>query len=116
MKLYDDYKEKGLVIIAVHDDSLDSVQALRAKLDIVRRETWPGWNGRNLPFLIALDGGGPTRIKYTSATANGATTAAYGITSFPTTIAVGRDGNVIGEVSVRDEDGLREIQKLVKAK
>ena len=117
MKLYDDYKDKGLVIIAVHDDSLDSAQALRGKLDIVRRETWPGWNGRNLPpFLIALDGGGPTRIKYTSATANGATTAAYGITSFPTTIAIGRDGNAIGEVSVRSPEDIQEIVKLLDPK
>jgi len=116
MKLYDQTKDKGLVIIAVHDDSLPSIAELNQKLDQLRQEDWPGWKGRNLPFLIALDGGGQTRIKYTSFTSSGATTAAYGITSFPTTIAIGRDGNVIGEVSVRSDDGIRHIEELLDSK
>ncbi len=116
MQLYDETKNKGLVIIAVHDDSLDSIAELDQKLEGLRHKDWPGWNGRNLPFLIALDGGGNARIKYTSYTSRGATTAAYGISSFPSTIAIGRDGNVIGEVSVRSPEGLREIEKLADSK
>jgi thiol-disulfide isomerase/thioredoxin len=115
MKLYDEEKDKGLVIIAVHDDSLGSVAELDEKLEVLRHEDWVGWKGRNLPFLIALDGGGETRVKYSSFTARGATTAAYGITSFPTTVAIGRDGKVIGEVFVRG-DGIKEIEKLIEAK
>jgi thiol-disulfide isomerase/thioredoxin len=116
MKLYDQTRDKGLVIIAVHDDSLPSIAELNQKLDEIRQEAFPGWNGRNLPFPIALDGGGQTRIKYSSFTARGATTAAYGINSFPTTIAIGRDGNVIGEVSVRSDDGIRHIEELLDSK
>jgi hypothetical protein len=113
MKLHDEFKDKGLVIIAVHDDSADSIQDMEKKLETVRHEAWAGWGERDLPFLVALDGGGPTRIKYSSATARGATTAAYGIHSFPTTIAIGRDGRVVGEISVRDPDIHSKVQKLL---
>jgi hypothetical protein len=54
--------------------------------------------------------------QYTSSTIKGATTAAYGINSFPTTLAIGRNGRVIGEVSVRDPEGLAEINKLIDSK
>jgi len=113
MKLHDKFKDKGLVIIAVHDDSADSIEDMDRKLETVRNAPWAGWGGRDLPFLIALDGGGPTRIKYSSATARGATTAAYGIHSFPTTLAIGRDGRVVGEVSVQSPDLQSQVQKLL---
>ncbi|MGA3067567.1 MAG: redoxin domain-containing protein [Tepidisphaeraceae bacterium] len=113
MKLYDEFKDKGLVIIAVHDDSVDSIQQMDRKLEKIRQLPWAGWGGRDLPFLIALDGGGPTRIQYTGTTDRGATTAAYGITSFPTTVAIARDGRVVGEVSPGSPQGRLEIEKLI---
>jgi thiol-disulfide isomerase/thioredoxin len=115
MALHDELEDQGLVIIAVHDDSLDSIDALKPKLEKLRNTPWTGWNGRNLPFLIALDGGGPTRVKFASTYTKGATTAAYGISGWPTTIAIGRDGRVIGVVDSRSEKGRDEIRKLVKA-
>jgi thiol-disulfide isomerase/thioredoxin len=116
MKLDDEEKDKGLAIIAVHDDSLGSIAELDEKLEVLRHEDWLRWKGRNLPFLIALDGGGETRVKYSSFTARGATTAAYGITGFPTTVAIGRNGKVIGEVSVWSDKGRNEIEKMVEGK
>ena len=65
------------------------------------------WGGRDLPFLVALDGGGETRIRGMIQTARGATTAAYGVTSFPTTLLVGRDGTLLGPVDTRDLDAAR---------
>lgn len=112
MKLHDEFKDKGLVIIAVHDDSVDSIADMDRKLRDIRQKVW---TGRDLPFLVALDGGGPTRIKYTGTTDRGATTAAYGITSFPTTVAIGRDGRVVGAVSVRSPDGRQQIETLLEA-
>jgi thiol-disulfide isomerase/thioredoxin len=113
MKLHDEFKDKGLVIIAVHDDSADSIADMEKKLETVRHQPWAGWGDRDLPFLVALDGGGPTRIKYSSATARGATTAAYGIHSFPTTVVIARDGRVVGGISVRAPDIRSQIQKLL---
>ena len=116
MKLHDEFKDKGLVIIAVHDDSVDSIAEMEQKLDRVRNESWSGWKGRHLPFLIALDGGGPKRIKYSNSTCQGATTAEYGIEAYPTTLLIGRDGNVIGEVEVRGPAAHEKVQKAIEAK
>ncbi len=114
MKLYDQFKDQGLVIVAVHNDTADSIEDMDRKIATVKNEAWAGWNGRMLPFLIALDGGGPTRIRYSNATEDGATTAAYGITSYPTAVIVGRDGRVVGEFDVRDADAAKKMEKILK--
>ncbi|HXE55191.1 MAG TPA: TlpA disulfide reductase family protein [Tepidisphaeraceae bacterium] len=109
-KFYDELKDRGLVVIGVHDDSVASIQEMDAKLAQDRAKFW---GGRDLPFPIALDGGGPTRIMYTTITARGATTAEYGIVSFPTTLVIGRDGKVLREIDVRDADARKQIETLL---
>lgn len=94
MKLHDEFHEKGLVIIAVHDDSVGSIAEMDTKLEDIKKSIWAG---KDLPFLVALDGGGETPIEGRQGTrARGATTAAYGIDSFPTQILIDRDGKVVG--------------------
>ncbi|MGA2439902.1 MAG: TlpA disulfide reductase family protein [Tepidisphaeraceae bacterium] len=110
MKLYDQFKDKGLVIIAVHDDSVDSIAEMDQKLTGVRQKLW---QGRDLPFLVALDGGGQTRIKYSASLTSGATTAAYGIVAFPTSVLIGRDGTVLRAFHVRDPNASDELTKLL---
>jgi peroxiredoxin len=61
------------------------------------------WGGRDLPFPVALDGGGEIRVRYSAVTTHGATTAMYGVASFPTTLIIGRDGKVLDNIDVRDE-------------
>lgn len=96
VKLYETYKDQGLVVIAVHDDSVASIEEMDEKLKQIRVDLW---DGKDLPFLVALDGGGETPIEGSNGlVARGATTAAYGIQSFPTQILIGRDGNVIGRL------------------
>ena len=107
MKLYDEFHDKGLVIVAVHDDSVGSIAEMDQKLQSIRARYW---KGRDLPFVVALDGGGETRIVHSAGTTRGATTAAYGIRSFPTTLLIGRDGTLIGYVDPRG-DARAEIQK-----
>jgi beta-lactamase regulating signal transducer with metallopeptidase domain/thiol-disulfide isomerase/thioredoxin len=101
MALHDSLGDKGLVIIAVHDDSVASIAEMDAQLKRPRQEYW---DGRDLPFLVALDGGGDTPIVGTEVTARGATTAAYGVTSFPTTVLIGRQGEVIGRINAYDAE------------
>jgi thiol-disulfide isomerase/thioredoxin len=108
MKLHDEFKDRGLVIIALHDDSAESIADMDAKLQGPRKEYW---NGRELPFLVALDGGGPTRIRHSTRKADGATTAAYGINSFPTSLLVGRDGKVIEEIHPTQPSARNAISK-----
>jgi len=93
MLLHEAFGDRGLVIIGVHDDSVDSIEEMDANLAKVRREVWMG---HDIPFLVALDGGGETPVEGSQRKARGATTAAYGIHIFPTKVLIDRDGKVIG--------------------
>jgi len=104
MKLHDAYADKGLVIIAVHDDSVESIEDMDDRLAQGRREHW---GGRDLPFLVALDGGGRTPVPGTELSTSGASTAAYGIRAFPTSVLIDKQGNVLGKVGVSG-DAVRE--------
>ncbi|HEX4796899.1 MAG TPA: TlpA disulfide reductase family protein [Humisphaera sp.] len=112
MALHDQFKDKGLVIIAVHNDTADSIEDMDRKLDETRHKQWAG---RDLPFPIALDGGGETRFTGSSLTTYGATTAAYGIQSFPTSLLIGPDGVVIRELDVRKASTRSEIENYLKS-
>jgi thiol-disulfide isomerase/thioredoxin len=92
--LNEKYHDKGLVIIGIHDDSMKSITDLEkeiGKLSKVR------WDNKKIPFAVALDGGGSTKIEGTKMTTRGATTAAYGINSFPTMVLINRQGRVIDQ-------------------
>jgi len=95
IELHDEFADDGLVIIGVHDDSVDDIDEL---LRAIRGFADAYWNGRELPFLIALDGGGPTPIQGRGIKVNGATTAAYGVTAWPTKLLIGRDGTFLGRL------------------
>ncbi|MHC4095628.1 MAG: peroxiredoxin family protein [Planctomycetota bacterium] len=111
MAIYDAFSDRGLMVIGIHDDSLESIDELDEKLVTVREKIWMG---RDLNFPIALDGGGRTRIARTDETVPGATTAAYGITSFPTTVLIGRDGEVIEEFHAPSLDNkIAKLEKLL---
>ncbi len=97
MALHDEYREKGVVVVAVHDDSVRDLDDLNSKLKRAKAQVW---EGRDLPFLIALDGGGEVTdsngLEY-----RGSTTAAYGIRSFPTSLLLDPSGNLVGPIPVR---------------
>ena len=82
MALHDDFADRGLVVIAVHDKSVKSIAELDERIAPSRQRRW---FGRDLPFLVALDG-------------DGATTAAFSITTFPTSLLIDRDGNVVRQL------------------
>jgi len=86
MELHDVFSDEGLVIIAVHDDSLSSIEELDSKLEWLRQKHW---GGRRLPFLVALEGGANSGARH------GATTAAYGIVGRPTKVLIGPSGKVL---------------------
>ena len=86
MELHDRFGKQGCVIIAVHDSSLPSVQEVDKRLEKVRKERW---NGRDLPFAIALESEVP-------ADRHGATHAAYAISAWPTTLLIDQNGVLVG--------------------
>ena len=98
MQIYDEFRDKGLSVIAIHDNSVSSIQEMDQKLNKTRQQLW---HGRDLPFPVALDGG--------------PTTAAYGITDFPTTYVIGRDGKLIESIDLRNPHARDEIARLLKS-
>ena len=98
--MYDEFHGKGLQVIAVHDNSVATIEEMDRKLEGIRKQDW---NGRDLPFPVAIDGAGD---------GGGPTTAAYGITSFPTTLIIDRDGKLIEEVNLRNPRVRDEIARL----
>jgi thiol-disulfide isomerase/thioredoxin len=110
MKLHDRFKDKGLVIIAVHDDSIASIAEMDQKVETARKGIW---GGRDLPFLVALDGGGRTRIPGTGIFIRGATDAAYNVSFYPTTLLIGKDGTVLREFEIDDPPA--EVEKVIES-
>jgi thiol-disulfide isomerase/thioredoxin len=94
IKLHEKYHDKGLVIVGIHDDSMNSVKDLKKEIEKLSKERW---DGRKIPYAIALDGGGRCKIEGTQLTTSGATTAAYGINSFPTMVLIDKQGNVVND-------------------
>jgi thiol-disulfide isomerase/thioredoxin len=108
ISLYDDYHEHGLEVIAVHDDSLADGAALDAKLSQLRDAQW---HGRGLPFTVVLDGGATS--EGANRKSHGATTAAYGITGFPTSVLIDPEGNVVGEFYATSKEDLKLLRKML---
>jgi thiol-disulfide isomerase/thioredoxin len=92
--LYEKYHDKGLVIIGIHDDSMNSVKELEEKIEQLSKDRW---KDRKIPFPVALDGGGECKIEGTQLSTSGATTAAYGINGFPTMVLIDKEGRVVEE-------------------
>jgi len=89
--LLEEYADEGLVIIGIHDDSVSDAKELHKKLKVIREKLW---NGKPLPFPIAIDGGGETPVQGRHNPVRGATTAAYGIPSWPTYVLIDRQGRI----------------------
>lgn len=106
MKLHEEYHDKGLVIIAVHDDSAASIADMDSRLTQARQTLW---GGNDIPFCVALDGGGTTKIPNYNGAAQGATTAAYGVQMFPTQVIIDRDGVVLGPRRKGHDDQIRRL-------
>jgi hypothetical protein len=94
----------------VHDGSVGSIEEMDRKLALDPKLSW---GGRDLPFLVALDGGGQVRVPGTGRYADGATTAAYLVSGLPATLVVDRDGTVVRVVNLNDPSSFYEADKLI---
>jgi peroxiredoxin len=115
MKLHDSFGDRGLAVIAVHDASVESIADMDGKLNqqrgtgSVREGEW--W-GRDLPFPVALDGGTPV-VPAEGDRWHGATTEAYGISIFPTTLLIDREGKIVKQVTAWDANLPDELARLL---
>ncbi len=111
--IYDDFHDRDLEVIAIHDDSVASIDELKTTLAKLSKENWMG---RELPFPVLLDGGGETLIPGTESKASGATTATYGITAFPTTLVIDGEGRIHGQINLHDLQSARQqLEELLRA-
>jgi thiol-disulfide isomerase/thioredoxin len=110
MDLHQRFSKHGLVIIGVHDDSLDSVEDVKEKLEVLSEKRW---QGRKIHFAVALDGGGSKGIEGTDMSVRGATTAAYGINAWPTYVLIGKNGQVIGKADPGKPKLITVLQRML---
>ncbi len=108
VRLHESYRDRGLAIIAVHDDSVLSIEEMDDKLKEVKTKVW---GGKDLPFHVALDGGGEVPIEGTDTTARGATTAAYGVTKFPTTLLIDKQGIVVSKFEINNPGSVVRLER-----
>lgn len=87
-----------------------SIAEMDRKLDVARKDVW---GGRDLPFLVALDGGGRVRIPGTGIFTRGRTNAAYHVWIYPTTYLIGRDGTVLRDLWINNPDEQPGIEKTI---
>ncbi len=99
MKLFDEYDEHDLVILAVHDATLTSIDDVLAKTAAAKKELW---KGRDLPFRIALAGHDTAQPHEEDNATRGQAIADYGIDSFPTTLLIDRDGKIVTRLNHGD--------------
>ena len=96
MELYDAYPKDKLVIIGIHDNSVADLKEMRSNLETVKKELW---GNRELPFRIALSGKVDDKEGEGS---SGQAITDYGITGFPTTLLIDRQGNLVGELNIHE--------------
>jgi hypothetical protein len=105
------YRGKPVAIIALHDQSIQSVDQLKRQLSGVKHLLW---NDRDLPFTVAFDRPDPAVDAGAAAIARGTTIARYKITRFPTTLVIDQDGKVVAPVDAREDGQLNAmIDKLL---
>lgn len=80
-KLRQEYEQKGLVVLAIHDASLKTLDEMNAKMDPVLRDVFDG-NPPKIP--MALDGAGENSVF-----------GAYGIYAVPAVVLIDERGRVV---------------------
>lgn len=109
--LHEKYHDKGLVIVGIHDDSMDSIEKLETEINKLSKERW---DGKKIPFAIALDGGENRNTKGTKSSGRGTNTIAYGIQKWPTLVLIDKQGKVVKEYNRGGDTEI--IEKLLSAK
>jgi thiol-disulfide isomerase/thioredoxin len=108
IKVHDQFKDRPVVILAIHDQSVQSREAYDRKLEGIKQNVW---EGRELPFRVALDSPDPEVEKGQPGIGQGVTCKRYQIDGFPTTMVIDRDGKVVGTVNTHQHGRLEAMLK-----
>ncbi len=111
--LHDKYHDKGLAIVGVHidpEDQIDSAKVLDDKLALYIKNHW---NGKDIPFPVALVSG--KRVSKDENALRGALADTYGVNGYPHTIIIGRDGKIAGQFNAHDpKQATERVEFLLK--
>jgi thiol-disulfide isomerase/thioredoxin len=114
-ELHERFKDKGLVIIAVHvdiDGEVDTAEKLDEKMAPHRKNIW---KGKDIPFSVALVSG--KEVAEGEQRSRGLAAQQYGVTGYPTTILIDREGKVVGPFGARNaKDAADRLEKLLEKK
>ncbi len=116
-ELHEKYADRGLVIIGIHvdlstssTDRVDSATKLDDRLKAIRNDIW---DGRDLPFPVALVTSGEQKdLDGVASRQLGRTVTKYGISAFPTSVLIDRRGDVVGKFYPNAE-GMAQLEKLL---
>ena len=99
MAIYDEFRGQPLAIVALHDQSIQSLDELRAKVEHARRSFW---DNRDFPFPVAFDKP-EVDLKPDDPGIGGGTTARrYQVNSWPSTLLIDHEGKVIEKISLHN--------------
>ncbi|QDT91275.1 TlpA disulfide reductase family protein [Gimesia algae] len=118
-KLREEYSQDELAIIGIHtpygeDDEVTSVKELDGKLIKIRKNIW---KGKTINFPVAL-----THFRKLPFSpegepiANAKMNVEYGINSFPSSIVIDRQGNVVGKLNLWEKADRDKLKQLIEAK
>ncbi|MHC5536989.1 redoxin domain-containing protein [Singulisphaera rosea] len=104
MDLHRRFEGRPLVIIGLHDGSIQSEAEYDQKITFARDRFW---GGRDLPFHVLLDRRHPKKEGEHGTIGTGVTVERYSILEFPTLLIIDRDGTVVGKS--RDNNDLEPL-------
>jgi peroxiredoxin len=94
------YRNQGVAVLAVHDDSVKSIEEMDERMKDVPKRFW---GGKDLAFPTALDGGGEEGIF-----------RSYGIGAVPAMVLIDQQGRVVRRFhTAADPEFEKEIQRLL---
>ena len=92
------------MILALHDQSVQSRDAYDRRIATVRERIW---DGRDLPFRVVLDH--PNNHDGSTGEGHGTTIKRYSVTGFPSLFLIDRDGTMIGRIKHSNHDRLESL-------
>jgi thiol-disulfide isomerase/thioredoxin len=107
------FEGQPVTILGLHDQSIQSREEYDRKLAGVKQQLW---EGRELPFRVALDRPDPDRPEARTPEATGLTCKRYNIKGFPTLLVIDQGGKVAGMVPFHDHDRLERMIRDLLAK
>jgi thiol-disulfide isomerase/thioredoxin len=113
--LHDKLAKEGLEIIAIHDGSIPSMELLKREMESIQARAW---NGRELPFRVALSGKSLEPLKESEQQVfSSSATTDYGINQYPTMLVIDRAGNVVECLRLASDSEVEErITRLLREK